>query len=387
MKIFQIITRLNVGGAALYNILLASHLKKRGHDVWLINGPAGKEEGEMFDYLDKVEVNFEQVFIPEFEREIRPWRDLITLIRLVRLLRKERPTIVHTHTSKAGLLGRFAAILVGVPCRIHSVHGTIFKEFFSPWKSRIFIGLEWLLGIKTQFFLADTDLIRQRMIALHIARPEQIKVLHLGLNLEPFRNLEPFQGFLRKLLKLSATTKIVGTVARLVPIKGIEFLLEAAARLLPKYPDLHFVITGDGELKKQLVDRAAQLGIAKHVTFLGFWKDLRQIYADLDFLVVPSLSEGCPIAVIEGMAAAKPIIGSAVGGIPDVISDGINGLLVPPKDPKSLAEAIIRCLSEKELSRRMGERARQDAFDRFTIAQSVDATEQCYEELFRSSTT
>ena len=371
-----------MGGAALYNILLVSHLKNRGYDVCLINGPAGQNEAEMLDYFEGGAPHFRQILIPELEREIRPWNDLVTLIKLVRLLRRERPDIVHTHTSKAGLIGRVASLIAGVPCLIHSVHGTIFKEFFSPWKSKFFILLERLLGQKTDLLLTDTNLIRQELIGLNIAPAHRIQVLTLGLDLEPFKSLGSFKGFLRNLLQLPTQTKLVGTVARLVPIKGIQYLIEAAAQLLPRIPDLHFVIVGDGELKAELMEKAGRLGIEKQVSFLGFWKDLRQIYADLDVLVVPSISEGCPVAVLEGMASVKPIVATAVGGIPDVLTNDQNGLLVPSKNPDFLAEAIHRCLTEDGLGTRLAQKAKEDVFKRFTILQSVEATEQSYRQIF-----
>ena len=382
MKIFQIMTRLAVGGAANYGILLTSHLNRRGHEACLVNGTAGKDEGEMQDYLDPSLVDFRQIRIPELGREIGAVRDLIAFWRLFLLFRRERPDVVHTHLSKEGFLGRSAAIAAGVPLTVHSLHGTVFDGYFEGLKAKIFLALEQMLGSRCDCIFTDTELVRRQVIAYRIAPPERVRVVPIGLELDQFADLTPFRGVLRRHLGLKEGTRLVGLIARLVPIKGVEYFLEAAREVLQRRKDVHFVIVGGGELRSALTRRASELGISDRVTFVGFWRDLREIYADVEVMALSSLSEGCPVAVLESMAAGVPVVASAVGGVPDVVEDGVNGLLFPARDAHRLAEGVLQLLSDPERARRLTEAARRHVLVRYTIVASAAETEGLYRTLF-----
>ena len=349
-----------------------------GYDVQLIHGPAGSE-GEMLDYIDDTNFSGTHVVVPYLKRDIQIINDLRALWHLIRLFKREKPAIVHTHTSKAGFLGRIAALLTGIPIRIHSMHGTIFQGLFSPWKSYLFIFLERFLGKKTHVLFTDTASVRNELINLGIGSPETVKVMMIGTELEGFRDLTSFQGRLKQHLNLPSDSHIIGCVARLVPIKGVQYLLKAIPKI--GISDLHIVIAGDGELRKTLVEVARDLNILPQVHFLGFWKDLKEVYADIELLVVPSLYEGCPIAILEGMASGKPVIASKVGGIPDIIRQGENGILVPPKDSEELARAIHKILTNPSEGKRLGTNAQKEAFERFPIVRSVQETERIYTQL------
>ncbi len=385
MKIFQVITRLNVGGAAVYAILLSSELQKRGHTVCLINGAAGKAEGEMTDYLNPDAIDFRQVRIPELRREVDPLNDLVAFYKLVRLFRSERPDVVHTHLSKSGFLGRLAALATGTPVIIHSLHGTVFNGYFEGVTAKVFLRLERFLGRRSSAILTDTSLVRQDVIANDIALAENVRVVALGLDLEQFRDVSAFKGVLRKHLRIGADVRIVGMIARLVPVKGVEYFLEAAANVLRRFDDVHFVVAGGGELKAELEKRARTLGIADRFTLLGFWRDLRELYADFRLLTLSSLSEGCPVAVLEGMAAGLPIVASAVGGVPDVVHDGVNGLLFPARDVDALTAALIELLENPRRAQALAAKGRAEVFESFTIAQSAAKTEAIYDEIVATS--
>lgn len=383
MKVFQVITRLNVGGAAVYAILLTSELQKRGHEVCLINGAADAAEGEMQDYLDAGMVDFPQVRIPELGREVKPIQDLVALAKLVRLFRRERPDVVHTHLSKAGFLGRLAALSSGTPVMIHSLHGTVFNGYFEGLKAKLFLALERFLGHRSDAILTDTSLVRDDVIQNDIAPPNRVLVVPLGLDLSQFADVSGFRGVLRKHLGLAPHVRIVGMIARLVPVKGVDVFLDAAKKVVDEVGDVHFVVAGGGSLHNELVERARTLGIADHVALLGFWRDLRELYADFQMLALSSLSEGCPVAVLEGMAAGLPIVASAVGGVPDVVRDGVNGLLFPSRDAAALAAGILELLRNPERARRLAEAGRRDVFGGFTIERSAEKTDHIYDSLQR----
>lgn len=377
LRIFHVLTRLNIGGAAVYNILLSQQLQNMGHEVWLVSGSVGAHEGDMLDLMGQ-SVNFKLVSIPELKRELHPIWDTIAFCKLLWLFLKNRPDIVHTHMSKAGFLGRAAAIAAFVPIRIHSFHGTIFNEYFSPAKTKLFIGLEKLLARFTQLLLADTGLVRNQAVENRLAPPERVQVQHLGLELDQFADLRPFKGRLRERMGASAETRIIGMVARLVPIKGVDCFLEAAAQVLKKHPDTRFAIAGDGELRVQMTELASRLGLSDRLTFLGFFPDLRELYADVDILALTSLSEGCPVSILEGMASGVPVVASAVGGVPDVVIPGETGMLFDSRDSLACAERICDLLKSADLRERLAATARTRIFRDFTIKRSAEETEKRY---------
>ncbi len=381
MKIFQVIARLNVGGAAVYNVLLTRLLKEKGHDSLLIKGREGRHEGYMLDVTKAYQEETLHIFLKEFGREINPINDLIALGRLIFLFLQHRPQVVHTHTAKAGTLGRLAAILTAVPVKVHTFHGHTLRGYFGAAKTRLFLLIEQVLGRLSDCVVTETESLRQELISLNIARPDRIKVIPLGLELEPYQNLSSFRGVLRERLGLEPGVPVIGTVSRLVPIKGIHYFLQAAKDVLSILPRAHFVIVGDGELRPDLEKMTEDLGLNGSVSFTGFWEDLRQIYADVDVVVLTSLNEGCPVSIIEALSAAKPVVATAVGGVKDVVDDRVNGRLVPAQNPNRIAEAIVELIRSPGEAQRLGEKGREKVLQSHTIQKSVDITERLYQSL------
>lgn len=380
MKIFQVISRLGVGGAALYTILLTSKLQKKGHESSLISGQVSPSEGNMLDLMS-VDSSLNHIYIPELGREISPWKDLIALIKLTLLFLRERPDVVHTHGSKAGFVGRLSAFFAGVPVRIHSFHGTIFQGYFHWFKSRLFTFFEKLLALLTDCIFTDADSIGKELIKLSIAPREKIKTMPIGLDLSQFDHLAPFRGRLREKLNLAGDVALVGIVSRLVPIKGVDVFLKAAQKVQKEKPKVHFVIAGDGELRGDLERLCDSLGLRNHVSFLGFWQDLRELYADFDIVVLSSFNEGCPISILEAMASEKPIVASAVGGVSDVVSAGRTGLMVSANDPEVLANGVLQVLNHPSLAKDLARNAKKEVFEKFHIDVSVRHTEDLYLQL------
>jgi glycosyltransferase involved in cell wall biosynthesis len=337
-------------------------------------------EGDMRYFAEEKGVS--PHIIPELGREIR-WRDdLMALWKLYRVIRTLHPTIIHTHTAKAGMLGRIAAKLAGVPIIVHTFHGHVFHSYFGRWKTRFFLWIERILGSVTDAIITVSPKQRAEILSYRIGHPDKVRAIDLGLELQKFVDYHDRCGKLRQELDIDAGVPLIGIVARLVPVKGHTYFLEAARHVIEKYPNAQFVVVGDGELRNSLEQLTNTLEIRSHVHFLGWRRDLPAIYADLDLVVLSSLNEGSPVALIEAMAASKPVVAPQVGGIRDLIIQEETGLLVPPKDSSSLAQGISRILS-LPLSARlaMGKTGRARVYPKYHITTLVKNIEALYEEL------
>ena len=378
-KILRIIARLNIGGPALHVIILNSELDHEKYVSQLVCGRLSPAEGNMYDIAENK--GLELIFIDSLGREIVLKEDLRALLRLIRVINSEKPDIVHTHTAKAGFLGRVAAKLTGVPIILHTFHGHVFHSYFGFFKTKFFLWLERLLAKFTDVIITVGNEQRKEIIKYKVADPEKIVSIPLGLDLKPFVNSRTDPNQLRRELSLPDSTLLVGIVARLVPIKNHACFLEAAQLVLQRYDNVRFLIIGDGELRGTLEKKVQDLGIDSRVIFMGFQHNLVKIYAGLDIVTLSSFNEGLPVALIEAMAASKPVISSDVGGVRDLILDGYNGLLVPSNDPASLAEAILYLLSNPERREMMGKAGREKAYPQFDKNRLVKDIDELYQKL------
>jgi glycosyltransferase involved in cell wall biosynthesis len=342
IRVMRIIARLNIGGPAIHVSLLTAGLNDIAFQSKLITGMIGAGEGDMSDLAR--ELGIDLIVIPWLGREISLLDDLRALLALVRLIRQERPHIVHTHTAKAGFLGRMAAFLCRVPVIVHTFHGHVFRGYFSPLKTRLFIWLERLAACLSSVILTVSDGLRDELIAFRIAPPDRIRVIPLGLPLADLTSLEGLRGTFRHQLGCSTGSPLVGIIGRLVPVKNHELFLAAARLVLQAMPQVRFVIVGDGERRAELEALVTQMGLSDAVYFTGWRRDLPLIYADLDVVVISSHNEGTPVSLIEAMAAGVPVVSTAVGGVPDVLRGGELGALTPPGDAEAMSVAILEAL-------------------------------------------
>ncbi|MBI4635711.1 MAG: glycosyltransferase family 4 protein [Candidatus Rokubacteria bacterium] len=379
IKVIRIIARLNIGGPAIHAILLTSRLDRERYETLLVKGSEGRDEGDMGDLAREHDVT--PVWIPELGREIRWWDDVVAFWKIYAIVRRERPSIVHTHTAKAGLVGRLAAWLAGVPVVLHTFHGHVFHGYFSPAKTRLFLGIERWLARRTRRVLAVSEAVRRELLTLGIGSAERLAVMPLGLALEPFLCCEPLRGQLRGELGIGATVPLVGIVARLVPVKAHEVFLEAAATVARRLPQARFVVVGDGERRSELESLADRLGLGERARFLGWRRDLDRIYADLDLVALSSRNEGSPVSLIEAMAAARAVVATRVGGVPDLVEDGVTGRLVPPGDPAALAGTMLTLLADPERRRDMGLAGRKRVYPAFSVERLVGDMDRLYTDL------
>lgn len=384
IKVMRVITRLNIGGPAIHTIILNEGLKGNGFDTILVTGRPEEDEGDMI-YLAK-EKGLNITIIPELGRSIKLWSDMIALWKLFKIIKRERPDIVHTHTAKAGTLGRCAAIICGVPVRIHSFHGHVFHDYFNPIMTGVFISMEKIFARFTDRFIVVSEIVKEDICNhFKITDKKKVSVIKLGLDLEKFKSIDQIKGKIRKELNISKEILLVGIVGRLTAIKNHKVFLDTVKLLKEENPNINarFLIIGDGELRNNLEIYAANLGIKDLVYFTGWRKDLANIYADLDIVVLTSLNEGTPLSLIEAMASQKAVVATAVGGVPDLIEDKKTGLLVDSNDATQLKEAISKVLSNKELRRELGDRASECVCAMYSKERLVNDMEKLYKELIK----
>ncbi len=388
IKVLHIITRFDKGGSAQNTFLTLLGLKKQNFNPCLIAGLSLESEMKNEEMkskeidikrLESEDIDFIQC--PALVRKINIIKDFKAFFDIWKLIKKSKPLIVHTHSSKAGLLGRLAAKFAGIPIIVHTPHGHVFFGYFGPIKTRIFIILEKLASRITDKIIALTNREKEDHINLGIANENKFVVIHSGVELKKFKEV-PYnekQNF-KKELGIPENALIIGSAGRLEPVKGPEFLIEAACHILPEYPDTFFVFAGDGELKRDLEKKALEIGIEKNIVFLGWRDDIAEIISVYDIFVLPSLNEGMGRVLVEAMALEKPIVASNIGGIPDLVSHGKNGFLVPPKDPRELANYIQILIEDEEKRAEMG-KAGKEMVENFSKEKMVEKIAELYKEL------
>lgn len=386
IKVIHIITRLDMGGSAENTLLTAGGLDKQIYDVLLVKG-LSNESGMAEDEAVEVEKSIREaerervriLTVPGLVRRISPSYDFKTFFALIKILRYERPHIVHTHTSKAGILGRWAAYFCRVPIIIHTPHGHVFWGYFGRLKTAFYIILEKITAFITDKIIALTEQEKNDHLHSRIASGDKFSVVHSGIKLDRFSNLSVDPAAMRRKLGISEGDLVVGTTGRLTPVKGHRHLIEAAGNILNARPNTTFVFLGDGELSDELKNMASRLGMKEKVKFLGWRPDVAEVMSAFDLFVLPSLNEGMGRVLVEAMALGKPIVASDVGGVPDLVVHGKNGCLVPPGDAQRLSAAISDLIEHPERRRKMGENGKKRAID-----YSADAMVQKIDQLYQA---
>jgi len=382
IRVLRLFSRLNIGGPAIHVILTTAGLDPKRYDSLLVVGREGDREGNFLNLAEAKGIPLR--IIPTFGRRIDPLRDLITLVRLFRLMRRERPDIVHTHTAKAGALGRVAARLAGVPVVVHTFHGSVFDGYFGPSVARFFQWIERILALGTDAIVAVSERVAADLAERKIAPRKKIEVVPLGLELGRFQDVQQRRGELRRELGVPPRARLVGSVGRLVAIKDLGTLLRSMVQLSATQPDSILLVVGDGPDRPALEMEAERLGLGSRARFLGFRDDLERIYADLDVAVNCSLNEGTPVALIEAMASGVPVLATAVGGTPDLLEEGRLGRLVPPGDPNALACALAETLSGGHDSAEKAALARRSVLQRFSLERLLGDLDRLYLRLLKS---
>lgn len=390
IKVFHVITRLDRGGSAQNTILTLLGTDERRYRSVLIKGLSlesdmSREERSRVesDLLALREKGVSIVTYSSLVRRITPLLDLRCLIQLFFFFRKERPFIVHTHTSKAGILGRLAAWLAGVPALVHTPHGHIFRGYYGPLLTEIFVLIERLAARVTDKIVCLTEQEKLDHIKLRVSGPGKFVTIHSGVDLSMFEQPGAFKGRVREELGIPEGDPVIGTVGRLVPVKGHEYMIRAFALLMKRYESLWLILIGDGSMRDYLEDLCKDLKIRDRVIFTGWRSDVPGFLSLFDIFVLPSLNEGMGRVLVEAMVAGRPIVASNVGGIPDLVKDGQNGLLVPAADVKALTNGMDFLLANPEKRTEMGGTGKKMA-KQYGSDSMVQKIEKLYQGLLKA---
>ena len=389
--LLHLITRLDRSGAAENTLLTVTGLDPARYRIVLASGEPSKvrmtpdEARSLSRWLDAARAaGVELVVIPSLGRRIAPLSDLAALLSIMGLIRRLRPQVVHTHTSKAGALGRLAARLCGVPVVVHTPHGHIFYGYHGRLLSACFVAVERWLGRMTDALVALTESGRQDYLERRIAPAARLHAIPSGIDLSAYGRQGSAPTLTRKALGLHARGPVIGVLGQLTPVKGHRYLVEALPEILGKFPSATLLFVGEGPERESLVARAASLGVTNHVRVVGAQFDLPSYIAVCDVIAQPSLNEEMGRTVLEALIMGKPVIASRVGGLPDLIADGRNGLLIPPASPSALAHAVCSLVWDPVRLRRMSGEARRSVGRRFSAQAMVEALDRLYGALLEA---
>ena len=386
IRVLRVIARLNVGGPALHVSYLSSELDKIGYETTLVAGAVGRGEGSM-EYVAR-DRSIEPVFLPELQREIAVFADVRAVRALVGLIKQLKPHVLHTHTAKAGAVGRTAALLSGSDrprAVVHTFHGHVLRGYFDPAKTHAFLTVERALARSTDALVAVSPEVRDDLVSLGVANRDRIRVIRLGLDLEGRTAASPgAREEVRAALGVPSDRFLIGWLGRMTEIKRVDTLLDAFAMLRGEGVDADLVLVGDGPLRERLEQQAVALGIDRHAHFVGYRSDVAPVYAAIDTVALTSANEGTPVAVIEALAAGVPAVSTDVGGVADVAPDGRAGFLVPDGDVPGLADRFRRLASDAELRARLGMQGREWVNDRYSIPRLVNDVDQLYRALLEA---
>jgi glycosyltransferase involved in cell wall biosynthesis len=384
IRVLRLIARLNMGGPALHVAYLTKELEDRGYDTTLLAGSLARGESSMSFVAEELGVAWQPM--PILHREVSPLYDTLSVARLVRWIRRVRPHILHTHTAKAGAVGRLAALLAGdarPPIVVHTFHGHVLRGYFDPVTTSVFRGLERSLARVTTRLVAVSPEVRDDLVALGVAPPERFSVIRLGIDLDERITKGGDGSELRRVLGVAPDELVVGWIGRMTAIKRVPDLLLAFRRLLDRGVAARLCLVGDGPDREQIEQRAHDLGIMRRTLLVGYQRDIAPYYALFDVLVLPSANEGTPVVAIESLAAGRPVVASRVGGVPDVVTSEREGTLVPVGDVEAIARALERLAREPAL-RRLPEETRRATIDRYRVSRLVDDVDALYRELLEA---
>jgi glycosyltransferase involved in cell wall biosynthesis len=379
MKIVHVITRLIVGGAQENTLLSCEGQHALGHAVTLITGPALGPEGSLMERAMsggyKVEV------IGEMRRAIRPLRDWKTYRKLIRRFRQIKPDVVHTHSSKAGIIARRAAHRAGVPAVIHTIHGLAFTASTSPMVNTVYKWLERKAAPISTRIVCVANAMRDQSLAAQIGRPEQYVTVYSGMETAAYLNPPVARDLVRQSYGIEPDDVVVGTIARIFELKGHDDLLDLAHELFGRFERLKFMMLGDVSLRQQFEDRIAKMGLQKRFILTGLVPPTRipELCNAMDILAHPSRREGLARALAQGGLAQIPVITYDIDGNREGVVDNESGFVLPPFDQSKLSSSLARLLEDEGLRRRMGEAGRRFALSRFDARVMVESLEVVYQ--------
>ncbi len=366
MRIAHIITRLIIGGAQENTVFSCEDLiREHGDDVLLITGPPVGPEGSLIDRARESGVPMEVV--PELRRAIHPWRDWRSYVRLKRILRDFQPDVVHTHSAKGGIIGRAAAKAVGVPAIVHGVHGAPFHPYQSALARGVFRACERWAAPKCDAFVSVADAMTDLMVDGAVAPREKFRTVYSGMEVEPFLEAEQHRDRVRRELGYTPEHVVIGKIARLFHLKGHEYVIEAATRVVEANPNVRFLFIGDGILTEQYVEQIRTAKLEDYFHLVGLVPPARipELVGAMDVVVHTSLREGLARVLPQGLIAGRPVVSYDVDGAREVVINDETGYLIPPQQTDSLADALVELAGDEALRARLGKEGQRRFTEQF----------------------
>lgn len=383
IRVLHIITRMIVGGAQENTLLSVIGLDAMPqYEVTLLSGVDKGREGEL---LSLAREKTRLIVIPEMGRSINPVWDIVAFWKIFRLIKKGRYHIVHTHSSKAGVLGRIAAWLAGTPIVVHTLHSLVFHDY-QPWViNRAWWVIKKACAPITDFFISVSDVISEKAIKSGVAKPEKFRTVYSGMELDWFLSAKFDSRAVRREFGIPEHAPVIGKIARLFPLKGHDQLMDAAPEIVKRIPDVRFFLIGDGVLLEHLQERARGYGILDNFVFAGLIDRTRipEMISAMDVVVHTSLREGLARVLPQALAMGKPCVSFDIDGAREVVLDGVTGYLVDAFDSVTLADRSARLLADAELRSQMGENGRRHVDPNFRTEKMVADISEVYEELLK----
>jgi glycosyltransferase involved in cell wall biosynthesis len=382
MRIAHIITRLILGGAQENTLLTCEGLLRcHGDAVLLVTGPALGPEGSLIERGRAGGVSME--IVPQLRRAIDPTRDVRAYNRIVSILKSYRPDVVHTHSAKAGILGRAAAARLHVPGIVHTVHGAPFHAYQNLIARQFSFRCERWAARRCHALIGVSQAMIDQMVAAGVAPRTKFELIRSGMEVEPFLSADRHRQRVRQELQFDEQTIVVGKVARFFHLKGHEYLLRAAPAIIRSRPNIRFLLIGDGVLRKWFESEIARAGLTEYFRFLGLVPPERmpELLAAMDIVVHTSLREGLARVLPQALIVGRPVISYDIDGAREVVLDGTTGRLLPPRAVEQLSQAVIELAGDKQLRSQMGADGRRRFTDEFRDDRMVDRIRELYQRL------
>ncbi len=378
-KILHIITRLILGGAQKNTVMCCAAQAQAGHEVTLAYGPIYGPEGSLL--ADAKSHAILTVEIPSLCRELSPWRDVACYFALRKLIRQIKPDVVHTHSSKAGILGRLAAWRERVPLVVHTIHGLPFHDHQAKWRYQLYVQAERMAAKRCHKLIGITHAMNDIFQANKIGRPEQFEVVPSGVAVEDFILPDPPRDVTRKAYQIPKDAPVIGIVARLDPLKGHGDLLDTFGSLLEQFPDLYMLFVGDGWYREELEQRVAEAGWDKRVIFAGLVlpQQVPSLLRAMDIMALPSYQEGQGRTLVEALLCGCVVVGYDVGGIGEVCIDEHTGRLVEVGNKEALSQALADLLADATVREQLAEQGLAHVREYFSSDAMFTKLEQVYD--------
>lgn len=374
IKVAHIITQLEMGGAQENTLYTVTHLNPQAYDCFLITGKGG-----ILDKKAIADLGTKAIFVSSLVRPLHPWNDLVSLFAIYRLCRKEKFDIVHTHSSKAGILGRWAAKLAGVKIIVHTFHGFGFNDFQKPWTRWFFIWAERITAVITAKMVVVSLENTRKALACKIGTPEKYIVIHSGIKVQDYLTLTIDKALARKKIGLAENVPVVGMVACFKPQKAPLDFIRIAQLVKNKLPQVKFLLVGDGVLRPAIEALIKKLSLENTVLLLGWRDDVPALIKLMDVCVLTSLWEGLPRVILEAFVSGIPVVATPADGTREVIKEGLTGFLVDFHDLESFAAKITACLEDPEKNKKVIANAAQLVTGSFNIEIMVQEIAHLYE--------